>query len=370
MSLVTQRHIAIVDGASFVLPYVHGLVMALRQRGHRVTFYGSRTRYNGEFLEAMRAAYGVEVVDAAVSGSVAPRWQGVLAYIGLLWTLWRRRREYDTVNLQFSVLWPLELPLWWLLRQRFVYTVHNAAPHDFAGVRHRPTAWTARFARALVFPSAYTRDDFVRRYGTAWAGRSVVATIGLLPVAPTDAATSYRAPPRPTALVYWSTVKAYKGVELFAELARSEAWRARGVALEVHGAWVASLHGLKQELLALGVTVNDAYLDADAQRALFARDVVFVLPYREASQSAALYTLLNHGAYVICADAGDLGNFMRHFGLQALLLRERSAQAVLECLDHLQAHGAGLQSAFATAQRCSEWSQALADAWPVYDAPG
>src|SRR5919206_84678 len=49
----------VVDRGSFVLPYDHQLVRALAARGETVAFYGSRTRYNGEFLEAMRTLPGV-----------------------------------------------------------------------------------------------------------------------------------------------------------------------------------------------------------------------------------------------------------------------------------------------------------------------
>ena len=365
-----RRHVAIVDGASFVLPYVHALATALQRRGHRVTVYASRTRYNGEFLGALRGIDGIEVVDAPVSRTVAPRWRGVLAYAGLLWTLWRRRAEYDTVNLQFSVLWPLEWPLWRALGRRFVFTVHNAVPHAHTGRRHAVTAWTARCARALVFASRATHDDFLERYGARWAARSTVLPHGLLPLAPGEPPTPYRPPAAPEALVYWSTVKPYKGVELFAELARSPLLRARGLALEVHGRWDEALQPLKEELIALGVTVVDRYLDPSALRQLFARPVLFVLPYRDASQSGALYTLINHGAYVCCADVGDLGDFMRRHGLDAMLLHERSATALRDILDGLGAQPMVWQQAFASAQQGSGWDAALAAAAEVYDAPG
>lgn len=363
------RHIAVVDGGSFVLPYVHELVMALHRRGHRVTVYASHTRYNPEFLEALRTVPGVEVVAAAVSGSVAPRWRGVPAYLGLLWTLWRRRARYDTVDLQFPVLWPLELPLWRALGRRFVMTVHNAVPHGHAGRRHRPTAWTAGAARALVFASEATRRDFLQRYGPTWAALATVMPHGLLPLAPGEAPVPAHVPAHVRTLVYWSTVKPYKGVELMGALARSPAVQARGLALEVHGRWAPELQPLRGELQALGVHVDDRYLDAPALRALFARDdVVFLLPYRAASQSGALYTLVHQGACVLCTDAGDLGDFMRRHGLGELLLDDATPGAVLAALDRLQARPEAWQRAWAAAQQASGWDQALAAAAAVYDA--
>lgn len=360
--------VAIVDGASFVLPYDLQLVRGLIGGGQPVDFYGSLTRYNAELLDVLRGTTGVEVHAAAVSGTVAPRWRGVLAYAGLLLALWRRRRRYGVVNLQFSVLWPLELPFGWALRRQLVFTVHNAVPHGFRGTQHRPTRWIASLARALVFASEATRDDFLRRYGERFRTKAHVLPHGLLPVRPGDAPVPYAIPAHPQALVFWSTVKPYKGVELFGELARSVAIRERGLGLEVHGAWADELHPLRDELAGLGVAIDDRYLGTDDLLALLARDVIFLMPYHGASQSGALYTLLHAGRPFICADVGDLGAFMRRHGLQGLLLRERSAAAVAECLTYLNANREALTQAFAAAQRAHDWRALLDQHGAVYRA--
>ena len=78
-------------------------------------------------------------------------------------------------------------------------------------------------------------------------------------------------------------------------------------------------------IAALGVRIDDGSLDAPRLLQLLSRNVVFVLPYREATQSGALFSLLHHGRVFICADVGDLGDFMRRFGLEALLMKDRTA---------------------------------------------
>ena len=342
--------LALVDGGSFVLPYDYQLVAALASQGIEVAVYASRTRYNGEFLAALRALPGVAVRDRAVSGTVAPRWRGLTAYLALLFELWRRRRDYDVVNLQFSAFWPFELVLLWPLRRKLVFTVHNPVPHGFARRRHAPTACLAEMANKLVFVSRFSHDDFIARYGERFRARSAVAIIGAAPVRPGLAPVPYAVAGRPEALVYWSTVKPYKGVELFAELARSARIQASGLRLEVHGKWDESLRPLRDELASLGVVIDDRYLDLPELLALLARNVVFVLPYREASQSGALYALLHHGRLVVCADSGDLGDFMRRFGLEAMLLRERSADAVADVLDRLGRDEPAIVAAFQAAQ--------------------
>lgn len=356
--------VAVIDGASFVLPYDHGLVAGLARRGWRVTLYASRTRYNGEFLDALRGVPGIELRVFDVSGTVASRAQGVWNYLRLWAEVWRRRAGFDAVNLQFGILWPLELLMAAALRRRFVLTLHNAVPHGFSGARHRPTSWLLALARRVICPSQATLDDARRRYGPLPHASAVPQ--GLLPVSPADAPRRYAAPPAPEALVFWGNVLPYKGVDLLLELARSPAWRARGLALEVHGAFAPALHPLRDELRALGVRVVDAFLDVAQQRALFARPVVFVLPYRRATQSGALYTLLHQGCRFLCSDTGDLGDFMRRQGLAELLLAERSPAALLAALDRLERSPARWTASFEAAQQRCTWDLALADAEAAY----
>lgn len=362
------QHIAIVDPGSFVLPYDYQLVRALAARGDQVEFYGSTTRYNGEFLDAMRGLRGVTVRARAISSSVVPRWRGALAYAAQLAALLWNARRYGVVNLQFSGFWWAEVVVFGLLRRRFVYTVHNAVPHGFTGVQHAPTRRLAALARSLVFVSESTRDDFLQRYGEPYRAKSHVLPHGLLPVTPQAGVVPYGVDGPPRALVFWSRVQPYKGVELFAELARSAELHRRGLALAIYGAWAPELHGLRDDLRRAGVEIHDDYLSDAQLLALLAQDAVFLLPYQRASQSGALYALLNHGRVFFCTDTGDLGAFMRRHGLQGLLLRERSAEAVLACLDHLAQHREEVLQALARAQAALGWDRLLAEAGQAYEA--
>lgn len=374
MSASAPRRIALVDPGAFVLPYLYHLVHALAQRGDRVAVWVSATRYNAEFGQALAALPGVVLHQRGISSSVAPRWRGALAYLAQMISLLRHARSQDLVNLQWvgSGLWPLEALVFGLglrlLGVPFVLTVHNAVPHGWAGRQHGPTRWLARWAQRLVFLSQASRDDFLQRYGAGFAPRSTVLPHGLLPLTPQAPATPCLPLPQPEAVVFWGRVLPYKGIELFAELARHPAWRARGLPLEVYGAWTAELRPLRDELQALGVRVVDAYLDEDALLALMRRPVLFLLPYQRATQSGAMYALLNHGRCFACSDSGDLGQFMRAHGLQDLLLTERRPEAVLALLDRLARRAEPLAAAFAQAQQALRWD-ALLQAHPQAYAP-
>lgn len=363
-----MKRIAIVDPGSFVLPYDFHLVKALAANGRTVDFYGSTTRYNGEFLDAMRALPGVWVVARAISSSVAPRWRGALAYaMQLLSLLWHARR-YDIVNLQFSGFWPAEVLVFGWLRRKFVFTVHNAVPHGFEGAQHGPTRRLAERARRLVFVSEASRDDFLRRYGEAFRAKASVLPHGLLPVTPTAPVVPYTSTTVPRTLAFWGRVQPYKGVELFADLARSAEVQRRGMVLAVHGAWAPALAPLREELGQLGVTVRDAFLGDAELLTLLAQDAVFLLPYQRATQSGVHYALLNHGRLFFCTDTGDLGAFMRRHGLEGLLLRDRTPEAVLACLDHLAANGEEVRRKLAAAQASLQWERLLAESGEAYRA--
>jgi glycosyltransferase involved in cell wall biosynthesis len=116
------------------------------------------------------------------------------------------------------------------------------------------------------------------------------------------------------------------------------------------------------------VRIEDSFLGAPRLLQLLSRNVVFILPYREASQSGALFSLLSHGRVFICADVGDLGDFMRRFGLEALLLKERSADAVADCLERLNADPPAIVAAFQAAQDASAWEKTTAGIAAVYTA--
>jgi glycosyltransferase involved in cell wall biosynthesis len=361
-----MTRVAIVDPGSFILPYDYQLVKALCDQGHDVDFFGSVTRYNQEFLDAMRGLPRAKVHVRAISSSVASPVHSAAAYLALMVTVLCNARRYDIVNLQFSGLWPVELFVFFALRSKFVFTIHNAVPHGHRGTRHRPTQWLASMARSLVFVSTATREDFMRRYGELFSAKSSVLAHGLLPVAPQLGTFGYKPRTQYSALVFWGTVKPYKGVDLYVELARSSELARRGLALEIHGAWANELRPLRDELAVAGVGIEDAYLDCAHLLRLFDRAAIFLLPYHEASQSGALYSLLNHGCLFICSDVGDLGAFMRRFGLGGLLLRDRSAAAVLQCVDYLAAHTLAVIESFGLAQRALAWGRLVAESGQAY----
>jgi hypothetical protein len=173
-------------------------VKALAERGDGVDFYGSTTRYNGEFLEAMRRLPGVQVRARAISSSVAARWRGAWAYVSLLATLLWSARRYATVNLQFSGFWPVELVVFGSAaaqvrlhrsQRRATRLCVDAAPRRRGGSR----AWRARSCSSATRRATTSCAATASRSGT----KASVLPHGLLPVAAASkASTGYSADQR------------------------------------------------------------------------------------------------------------------------------------------------------------------------------
>ena len=201
----------------------------------------------------MRRLPGVTVATGALcSRTVAPRWKGALGYLAAAgWACAGGGATLTPSTCNSAAGWPARACAFlWALRQAPRVHGHNAVPHGFTGQRHAPTERIARLARTLVFVSRFSRRRLHRplRRGLSRQVEAPGRSASLLSCRGCRRCpTGPRRRPR-----RWSAgarSKPYKGVELFAELARSRAHpRDAGLGLEIHGAWAPELAGLTAEL--------------------------------------------------------------------------------------------------------------------------
>ena len=319
------KTVALVDGGSFVLPYDFHVVEALSKAGFEVHYRGSRSTFNGNFLAAMDHLPNVVTEVGDISSSVSRRrLAALLAYLRLLVRLCREARRFDVIAYQFAPAWPFDLIAVALLRRKVAFVVHNAVPHDSGKTRYWPYGMMSRLARQTWFVSEATE----RVFRGSWRvpdSRARVVPHGRIGLAPNMPQQPYDLPAAFEALAFWGTVKPYKGVDRLLELGGAE----DGLPpLEVHGRWDRDLAPLKARFVERGTRVEDRFLDDTEIADLFHRDVLFLLPYRAASQSGVLYTLLHHGCVFLAADVGDLGEFLRRHGLGDLLVGDFSPETL------------------------------------------
>jgi len=350
---------ALVDFGSHVVFYDYYLAKGLVNLGHQVVYFGSDTKFNNEYLEALSNEGGCRVISKPVSRSVSSRWRGLCAYLSLAWNIWHHRNEYDRVNLQFCTLWPVEIILFWLLRKKFIYTVHNAVPHDYIGNTYWPFRVLAHLAKEIWFPSEATAESFYRRYSQRFRSKGKVVQHGTMGVYPGCPLSPYKIPRHIEGVAYWSNIKPYKGIELMLALVKRRAASNANDVIEVYGRWSKELYPIRDEIRLLNGQVVDRFLSSDELTLLLSRDLVFLLPYKSASQSGVLYTLLHHGRLFMATDTGDLGAFLRRFSLEGLILNDATVESVDQCIAWLKENLPYVITRFTAAQSELSWSNSL-----------
>lgn len=333
---MADPRIAVVDPASFVLPFDYYLIKALVAEGISIDFFCSRTAANIELVDYLRHARDVTVFDYGVSSTVAGRLTGVINYLRMCLGIVRRSRSYDAVILQYSILPALELLAYWPVRKKLWLQIHEVS--GLAGRRRVPFLLKVlkKMSRKLLFASSSEMAEHARSHPGS-PKRLVLTRHGVLPVVPEDLQIEVKEDSDPSkVIIFWGLVKPYKGVDLLVRMADSGMFKE--FALEVHGKWHPSEPLTKQALVERGVLVNDSFLAPADLRRILLRPALFILPYRSASQSGVLYTLLNYGCVFVSTDVGDNGQFLRAQGLGGLLFDREDIQSVQRAVHYAYEH--------------------------------
>jgi glycosyltransferase involved in cell wall biosynthesis len=338
-------HVAIVDPASFVLPYDCFLAEGLLNVGHEVSLYCSHTAYNESLVDQLSSQHPsrLQVSRRRVSRTrSSSRWRGVLEYGQMVFNLVMRRQRFDRVIVQFGIFLPLDVLLLLALGKRAALTMHDDVPHGHKGRRHWPTWLRAWTARQIVFPSEAVRARFSLRYASrSLDARSVVMQHGTI-AATLEAANRplVEPPPGAAAVTFFGTVKAYKGVEALVDFAALRP----GERVEIHGRWDADLAPLRQRAIDTGVHVRDEYISEANLDRLLRECRIFVLPYHAASQSGVLYLLLHYAQPFVATVSGDLGDFLRREGLADLILHSHDPSELATRIDWAKGHLADIRA--------------------------
>lgn len=349
--------LAIVDSGSFILPYDFQLTNALMKRGEiEIDFFGSRTLANEGYIHELSKKSGVTIFLYDISSTVAPRYLGAFNYCRLLLKLCLLRHAYDAILLQFSIISLLEIPFLWVLRKKLVFFVHEDMGSAERSSHSVGLAMIWRFARKLVFVS----DIVLRRFSHAFprlAQKAVLARHGAMPLLyeKNEAVIQPSVKRIDNSITYWGLVKAYKGVDLFLSIAKDE--RFQDFSLEVYGHWRGANSNLKEELVRSGVRIYDRFIDIDELSLLLARNTIFILPYRRATQSGVLYTLLYYSRVFVATDVGDVGEFLRRHNLERLIFNRDSLDSVEAAVSYARDNYLKISEALAKIRGQYDWDE-------------
>ena len=293
------------------------LVLALRNRGHRVEFFSPYRQYPGWLYPGV----GDQDPDAC---PLVPGARPVLAPLEpLAWAGLRRQARDTRAEAWILPYWTWAWAPWW----RFLLTgfppdrppalviAHNLADHD-AGALHRMAARLVLGRAQGLFTHARFLADRLRRM---YPWTPVDAFPLPVPAAePADRATARRdlgVNDGERLALFLGLIRPYKGVEDLLEawslLPGTSPWRLL-VAGEAWGEGGRRLEALARELgVGDRVRLDLRWIpEGEVARLMAAADLV-VLPYRDGSQSAVAPLAFAHGVPVLSTNVGGLAEVVR-----------------------------------------------------------
>ena len=353
--------IAIVDPASFVLPYVCFLADACAKEGIAVDVFCSATKYNVEFVgDIERLHSGLVVVKkwAISQTAISSRIRGVFNYCRLAVDLIINRSSYDKVFFQFGIFLPVDLFIFIFIRGKLYYFVHDDVPHGFRRRIHLGTLVRSISASRLVFVSNSVKTRFLDGYRYFRLGRkSVVLQHGVLGSRLDAPVPEFRDLDRSSVVptCFFGNVKDYKGVDFLVEMVEAgtvgDVW--------ILGKWDSELAGLKIRAIVSGCVVCDEYLSVDKMEALFFKPKIYVLPYRKGSQSGVLYLLLYFGLPFICSRTGDLYDFLKRSGLEELAFDFGDSSDFLRAHRYVVSNFVSIRRTLLEIRKTYEWANII-----------
>ncbi len=286
-----------------------------------------------------------------ISPSKVNRVNGLLHYICLLVTLFYKRKLYEKIHFIWNILLFIELPFFLLFKDKLVFTYHNDVPHSYPRRRYLPYWLIMKMARKIVFVSNYTQRRFINNYGKHKS--NYLLQHGVMPIGDLETIVSKKLPVVEKNIIFWGKVEEYKGVDIFNhyDLKRP---------IEIYGKWSLKLFSLKQQLNKLhDIHIFDNYLSTDELAKLMNRKAVFILPYKNATQSGVLYTLLAYGKVFISSNVGENSGFLINHGLEKLIFDRKDEDSILSAIDYALNNYEDIQTKMLVIKDEYKWSRVL-----------
>jgi len=320
-----KKKIAIVDPSSYSLPYDYFYIQEL-SKYFIIDFYYSKTSNNYEYIERLSNNKNVRLFEYKISPNMVSKVKGVVNYVKLLFSIYRKRKSYSSIHFIWSIFILLEILLFISIKKKIVFTVHNDVPHGYKGKRYFPYSLIKRTVSTLVFVSKYTMQNFIRRYGNH--KNMHLVQHGLMPLSHEFTKLSVDNSLVEHKLIFWGRVEDYKGVDLFDKIPLE-------LPIDIYGRWSRSLDSLKNNLLKKNnINIVDSYLSLDELSDLLKRQCIYILPYKDATQSGVLYTLLAYEKVFISSNVGENHQFLIENNLEALSFSREDPKSLLMAIEY------------------------------------
>jgi glycosyltransferase involved in cell wall biosynthesis len=325
MENYSSKKIAVIDPSSYSLPYDYFYINELKNTFH-VDFYFSKSACNYEYVENLKLCDNVTLHEYSISPSCTNPLFGLINYVKMLKDIFLKRKNYKKIHFIWSIFFLFESLFFLLIKDKLIFTFHNDVPHSYKRKIFWPFKIIMKLASKIVFVSNYTMSTFIKNYGVH--PNYQLVQHGIMPIETLKNNKFDENINVEKTLLFWGRIEDYKGVDIFANFIID-------FPVEIYGKWSPQLISLKNKLSRMkGIYINDSYLPFDELSTMLSREVVFILPYKDATQSGVLYTLLAYGKVFISSDVGENSDFLIKHGLGQLVFDRKEKESMKNAINY------------------------------------
>jgi hypothetical protein len=319
-----MTNIAIIDPASYSLPYDYFYLMEVSNY-YKVDFYYSQTKYNYEYIEKLKTNQNINLIEYSISTSVTSKFKGFFNYLKMLFEINKRKNKYCKIHFMWNLFLPIEKPFFKMFNKKFIFTFHNNTPHNFKGKCYKPYEIINQIAYKKIFVSEYTKKQFLDSYSNT--GKYYLLNHGLMPV---FNSLEYKNITKEInkEICFWGRVEEYKGVDIFIDFLHD-------IDIKIYGKWNSDLKSIREQLNSKkNIQIFDEYIILDDLIKLLESEIIFILPYKDATQSGVLYTFLAHEKIFISSNVGENSEFLLKNDLSALIFDRNDEESVKKAIEY------------------------------------
>ena len=356
-----NKTLAIIDAGSFSLPYDYYYIEELSKQGYTIDFYCSDTKYNNNLLIQLQSNKNVYIKSYKISSSVNNSFGSIMQYLKLLKDLMFNYSKYSYIHFMWLGVVVIDLFLFIIIKNKLIFTFHNHKPHS-TKKQYLPYKVIYRLANKIVFISNFTKKQFITEYDINNIENIYLFNHGILPFDENNFLINKNKIEK--TIVFWGNVKDYKGVDVFLPLVNSGIIRDWNI--EIHGKWDKKLNSMKEDMSKTRIKIFDKFLLNNELKILFDRNVIFILPYKDATQSGVLYTLLNYSQIFISTNKGDNGEFLNNYNLNKLLFNRGSVKSIIESLKYCELNNKILRQKISDIKKEYMWGKCMKNISRLY----
>lgn len=305
-----------------MLPFNYYFISSLVGEGYEPTLVCSKTKYNGDYIAAIRAL-GVRVESFRVSRTVSNNKLELFLEMALVAAfLWKQRKAYEKLVNMFSPTLLLDLLLTMTMAGQIGYMFHNPIDRDGSFLIN-----ARRKIRKVIYRVHWYASGWFADEALSSGSLNTVNYVqhGLLPFL--GVPVKEYEPPLESyeTLCFWGNVKPYKGIGSFLDSCKGE-WQEQFKRLLIIGRGAASLPAEGD-----WCKVIPDFLTEGALEQYLTKDNVYFLPYLKIAQSGVFYSLLARGLYFFVTNQGEPAAVFAKFRLSALILKAPTIAEVHRC---------------------------------------